>query len=165
MKLEEILDLEWVNNNKLFEMATPKKEAKLFIAALGAPIVEQFLKLTYFNSLTRRRYDYRHSLNDGLNNYLRLIQSIILKEDNKRPDPEDYYIWLFDDIFTLNESNITAHFRELRRLKYSNVSLRKDFNATEVKLDIEHLFNPRTNRLLLDIAAGKFDTITDYYTF
>lgn len=161
MKLHEILSLEWVGNNKLFEMSVPRKKAHRFISALGSPIVEQFLKLTYLNSPN----DHNHWLQDGLNNYLSQIQKITLKPDDTRPSPETYYIWLFDDIYTLNEGNIVSEFRILRQVKYKSLLLKKPFNATEVLNDIQHLFNPGTSKLLLDISLNKFKTIEDYHHF
>lgn len=161
MKLEDILNLKWVGDKKLFEMATPRRVARRYISALGSPIVQQFLKLTYLNSPN----DYRHWLHDGIDNYLLQIQEITLKEDLARPDPDTYYAWLFDDIYTLDESNIIARFRNLHLVRYENVPLRKEFNATEVLSDIQNLFNPKTGKILHDISAGRFKTILNYHTF
>lgn len=159
MKLREIL-LDWIGQTDLFEMAKARKEARRFIALQASPIVEQFLKLTYLNSPN----DYPHWIHDGIDNYLHQIQDIILKEDNSRPDPATYYVWLFDDLFTLNESNIIGKFVRVRR-KYANVLLKKEFNPTEALSDIQHLFNPGTSKLLYDISTDKFHTILDYYKF
>lgn len=161
MKLEEILSLKWVGDKTLFEMATPRKIARKYISALGSPIVEQFLKLTYLNSPN----DYHHWLHDGIDNYLLQIQEIILKENNRRPSAATYYLWLFDDIYTLNESNVIARFRNLHLVRYKNVPLKKEFNATEIVLDLQHLFNPKTSKLLHDLSLGEFKTITNYHTF
>jgi hypothetical protein len=88
MKIFEVI-ADYLISTNLFEMSIVKKEAERNVAALSPVIFDNLIKLFVFDLP-----ECRNGWIKELNAWLRFIDSIHLKQNNKKPEATVIYNWL-----------------------------------------------------------------------
>ncbi|MGI0076444.1 MAG: hypothetical protein ACREAU_03455 [Nitrosopumilaceae archaeon] len=146
MKIKELLAFK-LEKTTIFEMAFSRRNAWMKITGISYPLSEHVIKLLIFPySLDRK-----HWIKE-INGWLRPIQDIILKPQNRRLAFIEYRDWLFDEP-ELNPADLIRHIK----IDYPEEQL-------VVPQTINQDFSNIMIRLCNELATDTFEGIEKYFT-
>lgn len=159
MKLSDLITLstgkvvDKLNETWLFEMATSRKAAKITVTSLSPTLFKHLLKLFIFNSPENKP----HWIME-VNSYLRIINEIYLKPNNRKLRDKELYNWLiFDSSPYYSRGYILSIVEMWKDEDYPNIEM-YDFDPDHVLNEILNIIN----RVCVDISKNKFVSIKYY---